>query len=118
RQFDRKEKMLLAAMFPSVLLLPPLYFFTPLLSFADYPLPSFIRWGGAAVMVYSLWLFWRSHADLGQNWSVSLEVRENHELVTHGVYRWIRHPMYASIWLWALSQAMMLANWFAGWSVL
>jgi protein-S-isoprenylcysteine O-methyltransferase Ste14 len=118
RQFDRLEKILLAAMFPPVLLLPLLYFFTPLLSFADYYLASPIRWAGAVVMVASLWLFWRSHVDLGQNWSVSLELRENHQLVSHGVYRWIRHPMYASIWLWGLAQGMMLANWFAGWSVI
>lgn len=118
RQFDRLEKILLAAMFPPVLLLPLLYLFTPLLSFADYQLAGYIRWAGVAVMVASLWLFWRSHVDLGQNWSVSLELREDHQLVSHGVYRWIRHPMYASIWLWALAQAMMLANWFAGWSVM
>jgi protein-S-isoprenylcysteine O-methyltransferase Ste14 len=117
RQFDRTEKLLLAAMMPPVLLLPLLYAITPLLSFADYDLPWLIRWAGAAVMVFSLWLFWRSHVDLGQNWSVSLEVRENHQLVSHGVYRRIRHPMYASIWLWAIAQGMMLANWFAGWSV-
>jgi protein-S-isoprenylcysteine O-methyltransferase Ste14 len=68
-------------------------------------------------MAGSLWLFWRSHADLGQNWSVSLELRQGHQLVTQGVYRRIRHPMYASIWLWALAQGMLLENWLAGWSV-
>jgi protein-S-isoprenylcysteine O-methyltransferase Ste14 len=117
RQFDRTEQVLLAAMMPPVLLFPLIYCFTPLLAFADYDLPELIRWVGAVVMVFSLWLFWRSHADLGQNWSVSLEVRENHQLVSHGVYRRVRHPMYASIWLWAIAQGMMLANWFAGWSV-
>jgi protein-S-isoprenylcysteine O-methyltransferase Ste14 len=118
RQLDAVERLLLAAMFPAVLILPPLYFFTPLLSFADYDLPGPIRWVGAVVMVASLWLFWRSHVDLGQNWSVSLETRENHELVSHGVYRWVRHPMYASIWLWGLAQGLMLANWLAGWAVI
>ena len=68
-------------------------------------------------MVTALWLFWRSHVDLGQNWSVSLEMRERHQLVTDGVYRFIRHPMYASIWLWSLAQGMLLQNWFAGWSL-
>jgi protein-S-isoprenylcysteine O-methyltransferase Ste14 len=118
RQFDRTEKILLAAMFAPVLILPLVYSFTPLLSFADYELAPFFRWPGAVVMVASLWLFWRSHVDLGQNWSVSLELRENHQLVSHGVYRWIRHPMYASIWLWGMAQGMMLANWFAGWSLI
>jgi len=117
-QFDRSEKILLAAMFPPVMLLPVLYLFTPLLAFADYRLPVPVRGTGVALMVASLWLFRRSHADLGQNWSVSLEIREGHQLVTFGVYRLIRHPMYASIWLWSIAQGMLLENWFAGWAVL
>lgn len=116
-QFGSLEKLLLAAMVPPVLLLPLLYLFSPLISFADYQLPQIVRWSGVVVMVFSLWLFWRSHADLGQNWSVSLEIRENHRLVTKGVFRRIRHPMYASIWLWAIAQGMILTNWLAGWSV-
>jgi protein-S-isoprenylcysteine O-methyltransferase Ste14 len=116
-QMDRQEKLLLAAMFPGTLLLPVLYLFTPLLAFADYRLPTWMPWIGAVVMISSLWVFWRSHADLGRNWSVSLELRENHELVTAGIYRAIRHPMYLSIWLWAFAQGMLLQNWLAGWSV-
>jgi protein-S-isoprenylcysteine O-methyltransferase Ste14 len=61
-------------------------------------------------------MFWRSHADLGRNWSPSLQLREGHELVTEGVYRHIRHPMYASEWLWSIAQALMLQNWVAGWA--
>ena len=38
------------------------------------------------------------------------------ELVTTGPYRWVRHPMYAAIWLWSLAQGLMLANWLAGWA--
>lgn len=117
-RFDRSEKILLAAMFPPVILLPLLYLFTPLLAFADYRLPPLVPWFGAVTMVASLWLFWRSHADLGQNWSVSLEIRAGHQLVTQGVYHCIRHPMYASIWLWGSAQGMLLQNWLAGWSVL
>jgi protein-S-isoprenylcysteine O-methyltransferase Ste14 len=93
-----------------------LYLFTPLLDFANYSLPAFVPWCGTAVMLLALWLFWRSHADLGQNWSVTLEVRKGHELVTHGVYRSIRHPMYASIFLWCIAQGLLLENWLAGWS--
>lgn len=117
RRFDGLEKALLAAMFPPTLILPVLYLFTPTLAFADYRLPEFLIWPGIATLLCSLWLFYRSHADLGQNWSVSLELREGHELITHGVYRRIRHPMYASIWLWALAQGLLLQNWLAGWSV-
>jgi protein-S-isoprenylcysteine O-methyltransferase Ste14 len=38
--------------------------------------------------------------------------------VTYGVYRLIRHPMYASIWLWGIGQGLLLPNWVAGCLVL
>jgi protein-S-isoprenylcysteine O-methyltransferase Ste14 len=66
-------------------------------------------------MCFALWLFWRSHTDLGRNWSVTLEVRKGHQLVSNGVYRSIRHPMYASIWLTSVAQGLLLQNWLAGW---
>jgi protein-S-isoprenylcysteine O-methyltransferase Ste14 len=70
---------------------------------------------GIIILAMAVWLFWRSHADLGRNWSPSLELREGHELVTEGVYRLVRHPMYASMWLWGVAQALLLQNWIAGW---
>ncbi len=110
------EWTLLFIMIGGSLLLPVLYLFTPWLAFADYRLPTWVPWCGAAVMLAALWLFWRSHADLGRNWSITLELRKGHELVRHGVYRFIRHPMYASIWLFSLGQGLLLRNWLAGWS--
>src|ERR1700683_3357230 len=100
------------------LLLPALYLFTPWLAFADYRLPAWAPWFGTLVLCFALWLFWRSHADLGPNWSVTLEVRKVHQLVRHGVYRSIRHPMYASIWLISVARGLLLQNWLAGWSAL
>jgi protein-S-isoprenylcysteine O-methyltransferase Ste14 len=118
RQVDGLEKMLMLLVIPTSSLTPVLYLFTPLLWFADYRLPAFAPWLGTSVMFLALWLFWRSHADLGENWSVSLEVRKHHNLVVDGVYRWIRHPMYAAIFLWSLAQGLLLSNWLAGWSSL
>ncbi|MEZ5941762.1 MAG: protein-S-isoprenylcysteine O-methyltransferase [Planctomycetaceae bacterium] len=115
--FDGRERLLLAVMFPPTMLIPLLYLFSHSLDFADYQLPVYLQWFGAVAMAVALWLFWRSHADLGRNWSVSVELREGHELVTHGVYQHIRHPMYAAIWLWAIAQGLLLPNWLAGWSV-
>ncbi|MEY2551937.1 MAG: hypothetical protein QOG12_2081 [Verrucomicrobiota bacterium] len=118
RQTGGVEYALQAILLPGVLLLPVPYLFTPWLAFADYRLPAFAPPCGLALMVAALWLFWRSHADLGPNWSQTLEVREGHQLITRGVYRSIRHPMYASIWLWCLAQGLMLENWLAGWYAL
>ena len=56
---------------------------------------------------------------MGQNWSQSLELRKGHHLSMHGMYRSIRHPMYAAIWLWCFAQALLLDNWLAGlWALL
>jgi len=112
---DVLEKTLMAIVIPGGLLLPLLYLFTRWLDFANYHLPAFAPWLGTPLMIAALWLFWRSHADLGQNWSVTLQLRRGHQLVKHGVYRLIRHPMYASIWLWSVAQGLLLENWLAGW---
>ena len=114
RQIDALETFLLVLVIPGSTLLPLLYLFTPWLSLADYRAPAFVPWLGVALMPPALWLFWRSHADLGRNWSVSLEVRKEHQLIKDGVYRYIRHPMYAAIFLWSLAQALVLPNWLAG----
>ncbi|MFN2480243.1 MAG: protein-S-isoprenylcysteine O-methyltransferase [Pyrinomonadaceae bacterium] len=113
---DNRERLLMLIMVVGGMILPCVYLFTHWLGFADYRLPAFAPWFGTAVMVVALWLFWRSHADLGRNWSRTLEIRKGHQLVTHGVYRLVRHPMYASIWLFSLAQGLLLQNWLAGWS--
>ena len=47
---------------------------------------------------------------------MTLEVRENHALITDGIYKYVRHPMYSAFWLWAIAQAFLLPNWIAGFS--
>lgn len=113
---DGREIILLVLVGIGNVLLPALYLFTPLLSFADRPLPRWAPWCGTVVLCAALWLFHRSHADLDRNWSKTLELRKGHQLVTTGVYRRVRHPMYAAIFLFGLAQALLLANRLAGWS--
>jgi protein-S-isoprenylcysteine O-methyltransferase Ste14 len=69
---------------------------------------------GAAAAAGALVLFRLTHKALGKMWSVSLQLREGHRLVTSGVYRTLRHPMYSAFWLMALAQALLLPNWVAG----
>jgi protein-S-isoprenylcysteine O-methyltransferase Ste14 len=66
------------------------------------------------VLAASLWLLWRSHADLGRNWSPTLQIVQEQRLITEGVYGRIRHPIYAAIWLWGIAQALLPHNWIAG----
>jgi protein-S-isoprenylcysteine O-methyltransferase Ste14 len=94
--------------------LPIVWVGTPALAFADYPLRAVPWVAGNCCLGLGLWLLYRSHADLGTNWSITLEVREKHQLVTHGVYRHLRHPMYLALLLYASGQALVLPNWVAG----
>jgi protein-S-isoprenylcysteine O-methyltransferase Ste14 len=94
--------------------LPLIWVATPVFAFADYPLYPVPFVTGALCLVLGLWLFYRSHADLGTNWSITLEVRAKHQLVTHGVYRWVRHPMYLALLIYSAGQALALPNWVAG----
>jgi protein-S-isoprenylcysteine O-methyltransferase Ste14 len=99
-------------------IVPLLYVLTPLLTFADYTLPFGAGLAGTAVVALALWLLWRSHADLGRNFSPVIEVVEGQQLVTDGVYHRIRHPMYTAHLLWGLAQPLLLWNWVAGFALL
>ncbi|MCC7267318.1 MAG: hypothetical protein IT546_08260 [Caulobacteraceae bacterium] len=101
---DFSERVLLTGMWLASMVLPFLAIATPWFDALDYRLPPAATWAGVALLVPYLWLFWRSHTDLGRNWSPGLEVREQHELVTRGVYARIRNPMYAAIWLGAFAR--------------
>ena len=110
------ERVLLALVAIGGTLLPLVQLTTGVLSVANYRAPDWAPFVGLALLVPGLWLFWRSHADLGRNWSVTTELREDHSLTTTGVYTRIRHPMYTAIWMLFAAQPFFVHNWLAGWS--
>ena len=110
------EKTLLFVVFLGMMILPLLYILTSLFSFTNYTLPLYAQITGVVLILPTLWLFYRSHKDLGLNWSVTLEIREGHNVVDTGVYKHIRHPMYSAIWLWGIAQTLLLHNYIAGFS--
>jgi protein-S-isoprenylcysteine O-methyltransferase Ste14 len=112
--FDRRESGLLALALLGLFVIPAIYAVTGFPALFDRPFIPAVAWLGLVPMGGALWLFRRSHVDLGRNWSISLEVREQHALVKTGVYRLIRHPMYSSFFLLGVAQMLLLPNWFAG----
>ncbi len=97
---------------------PLLYLFTPWLDFANYNLLGWSGWAGTVVFAGAIFMLWRSHANLGRNWSATLRIAGQQSLITNGVYRNVRHPMYTAHLLWAIAQGLLLANWLAGWAFL
>lgn len=94
--------------------IPLIWLASPVLAFAEYRLSLGPFVAGVLCHAAGLWLFHRSHADLGTNWSITLEVREQHRLITQGVYRRIRHPMYLALVLYSMGHALVIPNWVAG----
>ena len=110
----KQEKILLGLLFLAMFFLPLIYSATNWLDFANYSLPIWAGWLGVILILLALLVFWRSHADLGLNWSPTLEIRTEHKLITNGIFGYIRHPMYASQWIWVIAQPLLLQNWIAG----
>jgi len=96
--------------------LPLFYVFGPWLELANLPFdwPPILGALGVVLFLAALWLLHRSHADLGRSWSPTVEPRATSRLVTVGVYRRIRHPMYSAHVVWGLAQALLLPNLLAG----
>lgn len=95
-------------------LLPGVYAATGAPSFADYQPSLLLLLPGIVAGVGALAMFRLTHKALGRMWSVSLQLKEDHKLVTTGIYRHLRHPMYTAFWLMAAAQALLLPNWVAG----
>ena len=59
-------------------------------------LPLLTQWGGALVAMAGAVLRVVAFLTLGSSYSRTLRVNQGQALVTHGVYRFVRHPGYCS----------------------
>lgn len=110
---SRREQLSYLLVASSYLLLP-IVVFTNWLDAGAFDLPGWLRWLGALIAAAGLALFWWTHVALGRNWSGVLELYEQHELVMEGPYRFVRHPMYTSVYLKGIGILLLSANWIAG----
>lgn len=116
RPLDRLVVFVLMPIFSMVV--PLAWIVSDVFAVADYARPDWLMIAGLALIVTAVALLHRSHVDLGRNYCGRLEIIRDAELVTHGVYRFARHPMYLSVYLFAAGQALLVPNWIAGPSML
>ncbi len=84
-------------------------------SIAEYfwfrlPLSPSLFIGGWVAAASSFWLRRRAIRELGKMWSLHVEIREQHQLVVSGPYRWVRHPAYSSMILELLALGLLLQS--------
>src|SRR4051812_16760644 len=91
-----RESALLIISLTGLGILPLTYVATAMPHFAAYTFHPIQAWLGLFVAIGALVMFHLTHRALGRNWSISLDVRKDHQLVTDGIYRRVRHPMYSA----------------------
>ena len=108
------EVRLMTISFMGMWIMPIIFSLTHWLDAADYMMPEWLTWIGLIMLVLSVVIHTKAHIDLGWNWSPSLEIIKGHRLITHGIYAYIRHPIYAATFLQVIAQIILLPNWAAG----
>lgn len=81
---------------------------------AMFPLPAWVRWGGVAAGALCAILMYWTLSSLGKNLTDTVVTRAEATLVTHGPYRWVRHPFYVTAGLLMASVTLLTANWLIG----
>jgi protein-S-isoprenylcysteine O-methyltransferase Ste14 len=69
-----------------------------------------LRITGATVLFCGMAIYIYSHFLLRGNWSIMASIKKSHQLVKSGLYRYIRHPMYASMLLIVPGSGLLISN--------
>jgi protein-S-isoprenylcysteine O-methyltransferase Ste14 len=82
------------------------------MAWSEVALPIWLRWTAVGLVVIAGGLLVWTFRCLGKNLTDTVVTRQQHTLVLHGPYRWIRHPFYDSAGLLTVGISLIAANWF------
>ncbi len=71
------------------------------------PLGEWIQWMGVIVSTIPIFYLIWVHRHLDNQWSIALEIQEDHKLITTGPYRRVRHPMYLGIFVYTIGLCLI-----------
>lgn len=86
--------------------------YPPILAWSKVDLPEWARWIGVGIGFVCIPLIYWIFNSIGLGISPTVGTRKEHKLVTHGIYRWVRHPLYSVGTLLFLSFAVIAESWF------
>lgn len=81
------------------------------MEWATIELPTWLQWIGAGLAILCVPLLWWVFSSIGDNISETVLTKKDHQLVTRGPYRWVRHPLYAVALMMFFSLGIMAASW-------
>jgi protein-S-isoprenylcysteine O-methyltransferase Ste14 len=114
RKVDGSAMMNIIKIGGLILWLSPLvYLINPnWMNWSKIGLPESIRWLGVGVgILCTLGIYWL-FSSIGSGITPTSATRKEHKLVTRGIYRWIRHPLYTIGSSFIVSFGVMADNWF------
>ena len=82
------------------------------MAWSSFDAPLWLRWAGVTLGLCVLCSVHWVLRNLGRNVSETVLTKIDHEMVTSGPYRWIRHPLYTTGILLFLALGLIAANWF------
>jgi len=86
-------------------------FWPSTLTWAKFDPPGWLRYTGLAMAILCVPLFWWVFSSIGKNVSETVLIKEEHELVTHGPYAGVRHPLYSGALALLLSISLVFGDW-------
>ncbi len=102
-------RMIFALPLLAVLLLN--IFYPRFLVWSKIDLPLYLRIIGSVIAVFCVPLIWWVFHSIGNFISETILTKDNHQLVTSGPYRRVRHPLYASTLLLLFSISLVFGDW-------
>jgi protein-S-isoprenylcysteine O-methyltransferase Ste14 len=114
RSADGTPMMIAIRVFGLVLWLSPIvYLLNPLwMEWSKIGSPEWARWFGFGLGLISVGLIYWLFNSIGSGITPVSSTRKEHKLVTHGIYRWVRHPLYTVGSSLYISFGLMSDNWF------
>jgi protein-S-isoprenylcysteine O-methyltransferase len=82
--------------------------------FIFFPRVSFIAYAvGALLIILSQIIRSWAMITCGESFNHLIQTakKDNHVLITHGVYKYLRHPSYVGFYYWSIATQLVLNNW-------
>ena len=114
RKVDGTPMMTLIRIGGLILWLSPLvYLINPAwMAWSKIGLPDSIRWLGVAIGILCVFGIYWLFSSIGNGITPTSATRKEHQLVTSGPYRWVRHPLYTVGSSMFIAFGMMADIWF------